>query len=190
MNYTNAKAIAGGLVLNLENFCTSIAIGGSLRRLKPVVKDIEIICTPIIEEHRDLFGNLISLRSRLEDIAWISWGKVIKNGLRYKQIELFQGINLDLFICLPPSHWGVLYTLRTGPDDFSRLCVTRRNLGGYLPSDCHVKDNQVWRGGTWVPGDIPNPELGHWEGGEVIPMPEESDFLKFLNLGWIPPEER
>ena len=42
-----------------------------------------------------------------------------------------------------------------------------------MPSDCCCKDGAV-----------------HDKSGRIIPMPEEMDFLNFLGLGWIEPEER
>ena len=189
MNYTPAKAIADHLVLNLKAYCERIEIAGSVRRLKADPKDIEIVVQPIIDEQPNMFGQIIEWHSRLEDVSFANYGLLLKNGPRYKQIGLNQGINLDLFIVLPPANWGVIFTIRTGPADFSRLCVTKRNKGGYLPSDCRVEDGRVLRGGIPV-YDETGEVIHHWEGGEIIPVPEERDFLNFLGLGWIAPEDR
>lgn len=83
-----------------------------------------------------------------------------------------QGINLDLFLVIPPAQWGVLSVIRTGPARFSQQCVTPRTKNGWLPSDCIVRDGQVFRG------------------EKEIRMPEEIDFLKFLGLDWIEPADR
>lgn len=99
--------------------------------------------------------------------------RLLKNGPRYKQVALPEGINLDLFLVLQPAQqWGVLFAIRTGPAEFSHWLVTPRKDGGALPSNCRVKDGAVW------------------EGSAIVPMPEESDFFDFLGLGWIEPGQR
>ncbi len=158
MKYGPALEIANHLVLSLRNECEWIEIAGSLRRKKAEVGDIELCAVP--------------KESGLMELSYFIEGEPIKNGHRYKQIRLPYGINLDLFIVLPPAQWGVIYTLRTGPEDFSTWVVTKRQKGGRLPSDCEMHDGGVYRN------------------GELISMPEEMDFLNFLGLGWIEPFER
>lgn len=170
MNYTSALAIANHVILNLRDQCERIEIAGSLRRLKPVVRDIEICVIP--KTQMDMFGNPIEDGSLLDAYTWCRLGKLIKGGTRYKQIALHEKINLDLFIILPLAQWGVIFAIRTGPADFSKWIVTPRKYGGCLPSDSQVKDGCVYR---------------H---GQLIPMPEEMDFLSFLGLGWIDPSDR
>lgn len=188
MNYAPAKAVADNLVRNLRDRCERIEIAGSLRRMRPVVGDIEIVCAPKFQIAKNLFNEESIIGNFLELAPFCEWGAFTKNGSRYKQIALNVGINLDLFIVLPPADWGVIFAIRTGPADFSRKCVTKRNMGGYLPSDCRVEDGQVLRGGTPIYDEIG--VIHHWEGGEHLPMSEEIDFLSFLGLGWIDPENR
>lgn len=73
---------------------------------------------------------------------------------------------------MPPAQWGLIMAIRTGPKDFSRWIVTQRYKGGALPSDCRVNKGAVWHG------------------DRMIEMPEEIQFLQFLGLGWVEPEER
>lgn len=49
MPLKDAKKIAVTICCKLQPFCEKINIAGSLRRLKPLVKDIEIICVPKVE---------------------------------------------------------------------------------------------------------------------------------------------
>jgi DNA polymerase/3'-5' exonuclease PolX len=189
MNYTPAKYIADRLVLNLRDYCERIEIAGSLRRQKENVGDIEICAMPKLEHQRDLFGNVYHTINLLEEeCSYLQrQGQMLKNGQRYKQIALREGINLDLFLVLPPAQWGVIFTIRTGPPDFSQWIVTRRNLGGCLPNDCRVEDGVVYRGGRQLQRDN---GAFTWLGGDPIPMPEERDFLDFLGLGCIAPWNR
>ena len=131
-----------------------------MRRSKPAVGDIEIVVMP----KDDLFEFSMPI---LFDGC-----KFIKNGPRYKQITLPGGINLDLFIVLPPAQWGVIFTLRSGPESFSRKCVTKRSGGGLLPSNCMVRDGQVW------------------QNGEPLSMPQEEDFLSFIGVADLAPMDR
>jgi DNA polymerase/3'-5' exonuclease PolX len=169
MIYAQAKAIADGMVERLSGYCDRIEVAGSVRRKKPEVHDIEIVAIPKAIDEPNMF-DAVGKREFPSDL-FLPY-RMIKNGSRYKQMELPEGINLDLFIVLPPAQLGVILTIRTGPADFSHKIVTSKSFGGYLPGDCKVHDGGVYRG------------------GELIPMPEETDFLDFVGLGWIEPEKR
>jgi DNA polymerase/3'-5' exonuclease PolX len=169
MKYEQAKVIADALIEKLSPYCDRISIAGSVRRRKPEVHDIEIIAIPGIIDESNMFDE-IGKRELPSDL-FLSW-KVIKNGSRYKQFTLPEGINLDLFLVLPPAQWGVLFAIRTGPADFSHWIVTPKYNHGALPGDCRVQDGGVY------------------QRGGLISMPEEIDFLNLLGLGWIEPWER
>ena len=160
MDLTQARNIAENILTLLRPFCQRSEIAGSVRRSKPAVGDIEIVVMP----KDDLFEFSMPI---LFDGC-----KFIKNGPRYKQITLPGGINLDLFIVLPPAQWGVIFTLRSGPESFSRKCVTKRSGGGLLPSNCMVRDGQVW------------------QNGEPLSMPQEEDFLSFIGVADLAPMDR
>lgn len=171
MNYSRALNIASGVIEAIQKECERVEIAGSLRREKPQVNDIELVAVPKIRMLRDMFGMEIA-QSALDLFPWTLLGTPVKNGMRYKKLSLFEEISLDLFIVLPPTDWGVIYTLRTGPADFSKWCVTPRRKGGGLPSDSRVVDGRVERY------------------GEHIKMPEEIDFLNYLGIGWVDPADR
>ena len=187
MIYTAALKIAERLRLTLRDYCERVEIAGSIRRKSAQVHDIELVALPKLHTVVDMFGGTSTPRSQLDLFPWPSLGQVIKNGPRFKQIAITRkDITLDLFVVLAPAQWGVLYTLRTGPKDFSQWCVTRRNVGGALPSDSHVENGVVLKDGFWQ-------ETGdgmRMIGGDAVPMPEEQDFLDYLGLGWIEPSAR
>jgi len=168
MEHAKALAIAQELVTQFAPFCQRIEIAGSIRRQKPEPGDIEICAMPHLQPG-GLFGDPVS---SLAGFDYGQLGQVIKGGQRYVQVALHQGINLDLFLVLPPAQWGVIFTLRTGPDRFSRKCVTQRCKGGTLPSYLRVEHGAVWEGET------------------LVPTPDESDFFRVLELDWIPPQQR
>jgi hypothetical protein len=106
-----------------------------------------------------------------------------KNGGKFKQLEIIPGMFgldadpciLDLFIVTPPAEWGVLATIRTGPAGFSHWIVTPQEAGGALPPGFAIRDGAA----RSIEHNL-----------EVVPTPEESDFLDLLGLGWIDPDKR
>lgn len=180
-----ARTIAEYYRTELAPYCERIEIAGSIRRDKPEVGDIEMVAIPKFK----VFGNGMfggqnkynSLDNVIQE-AHRNGMQLIKNGSRYKQMLLPKDtsresankgfITIDLFIVLPPSQWGVQLLIRTGPAEFSKKAVTQRRSGGLLPSDCMVKDGHVLRN------------------GELIPMPEEEDFLDLLGKPGLKPFER
>lgn len=171
MKYQQAKEIADGLVGKLSPYCNKILIAGSVRRGKQEVHDIEIVAKPKSIFEVGMFGVASNSPMQFPEELLYDW-KILKNGPRYKQFTLPEGINLDLFLVLDPAQWGVIFTIRTGPADFSKWIVTSKAYGGALPGDCKVKDGGVYRQ------------------GQLIYMPEEIDFLNHLGLGWLEPSER
>lgn len=166
-----AMLIAAPILEKLYPYCERLAIAGSLRRQCEYVSDIEICCIPKMVSHVNMFGVETSTTSMLEEHDSPTLGRFIKNGAKYKQIELPEGINLDLFIITPPAEWGVIMAIRTGPADYSRWLVTKTPYGA-MPLGCSVKDGCVYRG------------------EDRISMPEEKDFLNFLGIAWIEPSQR
>ena len=164
-----AEILAKQIVDRLRPHCQRIQIAGSIRRRKPDVGDIEIVAIP--EFINDMFGNQSS-EHELDMIDWTDFGKVCKNGSKYKQVELWEGVNLDLFIVTPPAQWGVQFIIRTGPADFSHKFVTPKKFGGMLPSNLTVKNGAIWNG------------------NKIIPTPEEEDDFDLLGIGFIVPENR
>lgn len=169
--YAEALKIAAGVVEDLTPCCERIEIAGSLRRKKPEVGDIEIVCiAKFTPAGFDLLGEPCPGRSLLEE--YVGSYQLGLNGPWQKKLIL-ASIDVDLFITTPEK-WGVIYTIRTGSSDFSKWLVTDRQHGGALPSHLVVKDGR----------------LRFRYGGKEIDTPEETDFFKAINLRWIHPEQR
>ncbi|GAP11791.1 hypothetical protein BECAL_02985 [Bellilinea caldifistulae] len=166
MPLEEAERIALKYAEMLAPKCERIEIAGSIRRRKPMVGDIEIVAKPLMST--DLFGFSTGHQDLTLPLP------TSKNGQRYKQYLLPEGVMLDLFIVLPPAQWGVIFAIRTGGAEFSRKLVTAKRYGGYLPSAYVVRDGAVHRVDT----------------GEMILTPEEIDFFNLCELDWIKPEER
>ena len=123
-------------------------------------------------EEVDLFGTVTGHTSMVDAFFGENEYKLIKSGTRYKQIELPEGINLDLFIVIPPAQWGVIFTIRTGPADYSRKFVTSKQFGGMLPSNMKIKDGAIWCN------------------GKAMFTPEETDVYKLIGAPYVEPGRR
>ena len=178
MYLKKAELLAHKIKADLENteIFTRVEIAGSIRRGCNQVNDIEIVAAPIWAEITDLFGEQKWTESSVEALPnlldIVGGEKYIKKGDRYKQIILNCGEKLDLFIVYPPASWGIIYTIRTGPREFSKKIVTQENYGGYLNNNCFVKNGQL----------IHN--------GQVVEVLEEKDFFDYLTIDYLEPEER
>lgn len=191
MRHDTALKVAEEFVKYLRPACTRIEIKGSICRLKPEVKDIEILASPDLTplpRPRPEFGKPIPTvyKTALDKLLAErrDGGHIIfkKYGERYKQLWLkYAGIAVDLFLVLPPAQWGVQAVIRTGPAEFSHWMVTRKSRGGALPDGFIVEDGVV--------GERVRTAKGDERSGE-IPMPEEIDFLSFCGLDWIEPKDR
>lgn len=192
--------IAEELVGLLTPGCNSnyIKIAGSLRRGRTNPKDIEIVCVPRLDITTDMFGNKVGTTSHLEAMIYTAclgnWAydmKTKRNGPHYKRLRHVSGIACDLFIT-DEKRWGIIYTLRTGPGEFSQGLVTlareqgRRVHEGLLHN--HVFKRKMVQGADphWV--EIPCEKGEHCP--LIIPTPEEIDFFTALGLRFLEPSQR
>jgi hypothetical protein len=203
-----AEALAAEVVELLHPACERIEVAGSIRRRVLAPGDIEIVCIPRIERvwstnEVDLFGHYAGdpkgrELNRLDELCrdllldGTFHGRLDKReraaiGPKYKRL-VFKGFALDLFACLPPTQWGVLFAIRTGPAAFAHAFVTPRGQ----------KTRTLYAGGAHVsrPGLLPiGMRVGEgnqlWGGdGRLIATPEETDFFKAINLPYLEPWER
>lgn len=190
LTLAHAEAIARDLVELLEPCCLTIAIAGSIRRRKPLVKDIEILAVPkTISEPINLFGDVHRERDLLDEEvrAWLEAGTVQPRldvngrqaiGTRYKRL-LFRDVSVDLFTARW-ENYGLVLAIRTGPAEFSKRLVSRTIQGGLLPF------------GYWVGkegGDTTKPSY-LWCGNAVIPTPTEESLFAAIGVTWTRPEDR
>ena len=123
--HAEAMKIAMPIFTALFPFCQSIKIAGSLRRLSPMVGDIEIVAVPKLEQVKtqaDLFGASEPEMRRSADFVryLVGLGEHVKGDLhtgRHLQF-IVEGVQLDLF-CPEPYDFGRILAIRTGPADYS-----------------------------------------------------------------------
>ena len=184
------QQVANRLAEALSAWCARLEIAGSLRRGKPEVGDIELVAIPLVEEQvqRDLFGEVVERTTEnllfLELDALMAGGAIAADppspdlkrawGEKYRKFWLLINdrwglIQVDLFLTTPEA-WGAIFTLRTGPADFSEALVT------------HFKYHTPYRqqGGALVRQDT----------GAVVPVPEEADYFRLAGLPFITPVRR
>jgi DNA polymerase/3'-5' exonuclease PolX len=168
LDHKFASGLAIELMRILRPACDRIEIAGSLRRNKPDVGDIELVCIP--KEQTDLFGEKYCNANGISQVLSLNGAALHKDGEHFKQINL-RHCMCDLFITTPEC-WGVIFMIRTGSADFSHKMVTPKQYGGYMPGYLKVKDGRLWNGST------------------IIETPEEKDVFNAYNMEYIIPEIR
>ena len=125
MELERAKAIAGNIKAVLESSCERIVIAGSIRRQKPDVGDIELLCIPKYIAGVDMLDAKIQtliyfdlLGYRLNKLG----SKVY--GPKNKLLVHPSGIGVDVFstdeLC-----WPVALVVRTGGEKTNKEIATR-----------------------------------------------------------------
>ncbi len=172
MLYEIAAPIAARVCEELSPFCHRIQTAGSLRRNRPEVGDIEIVAIP--KPWQDMFGEEFPLTTdhALNHVDYEQFGVLTANGNKLKKIQLHEGIQVDLFIVTPPAQWGVIFLLRTGPEDYSHNLVTKKEFGGKLPSFLRVEGGAIWKN------------------YDVMDTPQEEDVYRILDLPYVEPKDR
>ena len=193
MELLEARKIAIDICYLLQPHCSKINIAGSIRRKKPEVKDIEIVCSPNIYVASDLFGNALqSQRSAAFAQVANSLGRIIKGDAaagRYMQIELSNKLKLDLFIPDEADFYRQL-AIRTGSADYSHQAIAGAwkklgwcgsDLGLRRISDC-IELRQTDGKSKWKCIN---------QNGELPPVwKSEEDFFYWLNVKYLAPEKR
>lgn len=169
VNLHDAVGIAEKYKAQLKPFCDQIEIAGSIRRKKPDVGDIEIVCIPHQQIDKvDLFSG-VSTRPVPGFISTVNMWRKVKGEPtgKYTQRQLVEGINLDLFIATK-ENWGLIFAIRTGSAEFShQVLATGWVKAGYESVNGMLRKN-----------------------GETIAVPEEEDLFKLIGKPFIPPEDR
>ena len=192
MELAKAKDIAIEVGRQLLPHCDKLNIAGSIRRGKPDVKDVELVCLPTTYQAppEQLFGNPITKPIPAFYTVVAGLGNVIKGKPegKYMQIDLRQGIVLDLFMPDPHDYFRQ-YAIRTGSADYSARVIASAwvakgwcgsDHGLRLISDCQERISGGKK--TWI---CVNPN------GEKPPVWEsEQAFFEWLGVKWVEPKLR
>lgn len=167
MKLARAEKLADLVTKRLTECWEIAAYGGSIRRKRPEVNDIELIFVPLRFSEEDT-----DLNQELEEMELFNKIEIVKNGEKYKQFWLTKKsggkiIKVDLFIVTPPAQFGVIYVIRTGSAAFSKWLVNCRKDKGFQ-----------FRKGALYRED------------KLIDTPSELGVFQALQLEFVPPEKR
>jgi DNA polymerase/3'-5' exonuclease PolX len=171
----------------IADVCERVEVAGSIRRKSELVHDIEIVATPKLDtsvvrdrlfEDTEVTTNL--LLSRLDEL--VAEGRLRdhptdpKRGERMaKLVDDQSGMQVDLFMVLPPAQFGVIQLIRTGSAGYSQWFVTECRRRGY-----HVVDGALHFGGLGC-GSSPC---------SVVWTPDEKDVYATTGITFTPPHLR
>jgi DNA polymerase/3'-5' exonuclease PolX len=166
MQHAQALILAEDAMHVLAPHCERILIAGSIRRLRPDVKDIELLVIP-----KHVPAGLFSDELEVDPdfcAAVNHWRKVKGEPTgKYTQRVLPGGMKLDLFIATP-DNWGWQLCLRTGSAGFNaHVMLPALKRHGYV-----MEQGAIWRN------------------GQVVPTPEETDVWSLSGLPWLEPWAR
>jgi DNA polymerase/3'-5' exonuclease PolX len=156
-----AEEQAARLIESLRPFMKRIEVAGSVRRKKPIVKDIELIAIPYP-------AKLLDLQHALR---WAEGWRIKKGhvGGKYIQFERTPySDQLDLFFATE-RNFGCQFAIRTGSADFSHKVLA----AGWV--------KQGYKG---VNGTLFNSD------NQAVFIPEEIDLFRLIRIPFVPPEKR
>lgn len=176
IDLSEATSIAEKIRNHISPVMQRVEVAGSIRRLKPVVGDIEICGIP--EDRARLLDLLAEVGEHIKPgvpgaVPWLP-----KVEAKYLRVRLTEGMNLDVFLGTP-DNWGGLYMMRTG----SGASPDGNSFFGFVPGVFGR-----WKklsGGGRMTDCMPTMPTG-----EQLHVPEEQDFFDLLEMNFVPPHLR
>jgi len=168
-----AERVAANVVALLRPACAEIAVVGSIRRRREMVKDIEVVVRP--KPAAPTFGEPRSAVSALEALLpnLVRLGELAKcpdpkrrlDGPKQKRLWFpHPGIVVELFIA-DRDNFGNMVVIRTGDFEWSRALVTKWSSGGLMPKGLLHDEGYLWRLGK-----------------QKVSCPSELDFFVALGI--------
>lgn len=165
--YHLVMPVAERLVMELDRHCERIEIAGSLRRLKPMVRDIEIVAIPT--RATNIFGEPVAGKTYLDHALDVLGVNFTARGQKYQSFT-YNGHKVDLFLPTRET-WGSIFAIRTGSADFTHQLVSGPPLG-IRPAEIRFSEGRLWHN------------------GKLLRTPQEADVFAAVGLKWIKPENR
>ena len=172
MQLVRAQEMAEYLQDSLSDHCEEgyCMIGGSIRREKTEVKDIELICIP-----RTFSNGLFSeYQERDRDPLFVEWFKAkdMKVGSpethKWMQFIFQDEIKVDVFTA-DKDNWGYIQVLRTGSERYNQYVI----LPGLVRNGYKCRDGYIWAN-----GDI------------KVPVPDEQTLFSMAGREYVEPYDR
>jgi len=132
MELEKAKAIAENIKAVLESSCQRIVIAGSIRRQKPDVGDIELLCIPIYIAGVDILDARIKALIRFNMLGYRlnKLGRKVYGPKNKLLTHLPSGIGVDIF-STDEECWPVALVVRTGGKVSNMRIATAALKQGY-----------------------------------------------------------
>lgn len=178
----SAILIADDVFSALYPHCERIAIAGSIRRRKPDVKDIEIVCIPkgsiqIKGKNRGKAQKVfvpcmgyIETVSQWHKVRGEAWDKSTQRFLSGEGAYGPWNINVDIFTA-HKDNWGYIMAIRTGSADYSHHVLA----AGWVKKGYHGEGGMLYKGaGTENP----------------VPVREEEEIFNIIGIPFTNPQDR
>lgn len=162
ISLAQAELIAAKVAAKLRPHCVQIEIAGSIRRKRPTIGDIEIVCVPKPYDASPLFASgLATVVNHWEKLR----GEL---PCKYTQRRLPDGIALDLFM-VDPNGFGLQLAIRTGSSRWSHEVLA----SAWVRAGFHSEGGLLRR-----------------RDGSVVLVKSERQLFDLIGLPWTPPEHR
>jgi len=170
MELAQAQKIAEELKARLEASCHRIAIAGSIRRGKPFVGDIELLCIPMFVDGVDQLDHEVGylVATGILDYRRNKLGSKIYGPKNKLMLHLPSGIGVDIFSTDEECWWVSLVVRTGGAPTNKRIAMAAIRKGWHL---------QAYGHGFTTPR------------GDVVCHSEEEVF-RAVGLLYVPPERR
>jgi DNA polymerase/3'-5' exonuclease PolX len=161
-----AQGLAEALMGLLAPYVERIAETGELRRERPTIGTIELICVPKVAE-RSRLEEYLATPGLLELVDLQLLGRA---GPYYQLI--FRGRPVELFCVRQGANWVVSQWFRTGPMGWVDLLNRPVEYGGLLSVGMEFKGTNLYR-----------------DGG-LVPVETERELFDRLRVPWVEPRDR
>ena len=188
MEHQQIFPIAKKILIALQPYCSIINIAGSVRRKQPYCKDIEIVCVPSMETYSSDLFTTAARRDAIFIYTVNTLGKRIKGDTltgKYIQIELPEGIKLDLFMPELKDYYRI-FAIRTGSAEYAAKVIAsawvKKGLCGSDKGFVRQSDCIKQKDGSWKCINENGTKPPHWK--------SEQEFFEWLDVPYLSPENR
>lgn len=117
MELERARSIADEVIKRLSPYCQRIGVAGSVRRQKPMVRDVDLVLIP--SDPWNLEGEVLALARPFQPKL---------SGEKLKRFD-YNGAQIDLYYATPET-WGMTLLVRTGSANHNiKLATKAKRMG-------------------------------------------------------------
>lgn len=180
---SKAQRTAERICAEITSYCQKLEVVGSVRRLRPDVSDVDILCL--------LHQGPLHRRGLEQRVRRNPDTKILRSGADVMAFTLPNGVQVDLYFARPeqndlagytPPNWGIRMLTLTGSKEHNIFLAQQAEKRGF-----HFAPTRgLLRGGNYVLTQ----DGREYKHGTVFCSADECKILTELGLGWIPPEQR